>query len=205
MEAVRLLQVEIQSIIRKELGKVKMETHKIEDEKILLEQKVEKLLKQHEEEIKGLKAVITEKEEHMINRQKDQEAEIKMIKESCKEKIKEIKEANAAKEVMKQMTEDIETLKTDIRSSRSLIEEQESALQKVTLLATTWKEGSYCILANGDCPPGFSRSEGYAHAVSVWSCSGSISPATFGDSYFRHHRQCNHGNYADITIVACCK
>ena len=202
MEAVRLLQVEIQSIIKKELRKAEMQNHRVENEKILSEQKVEQLQKLHDkevivikdiydEDIKRLKAIITEEEERK--------------NEECKERIKEIKEADKGKIVIGQITKDIETLKTEIGSSKSLIEGQERALQKLTLLASTWREGSYCILANGDCPPGFSRSEGYTHAVKVWSCTGSTSPATFGDSYFRHHRQCNHGNYADITIVACCK
>ena len=67
-----------------------------------------------------------------------------------------------------------------------------------------WSDGSYCILANGGCPAGFSRYAGSLLAVSVWRCS-SLNEAFFGDSHLSKHRSCANGNYGDVVISACRK
>jgi len=112
-------------------------------------------------------------------------------------------------ESITQLKEDMDVIKTKMSGSEYNVEGLERSLESLTSdmkrLATSWTPGSYCVLANGDCPPGFSRASGSIHALSVWSCTGSTAQATLGSSFIRHHRQCTHGNYADITIVTCCK
>ena len=74
-----------------------------------------------------------------------------------------------------------------------------------------WSGGSYCILANGACPEGFTRYEGHLLALSIFSCSNEVylKEVFFGDSALTKHANCNspyqNGNIANIQIRACCK
>ena len=102
-----------------------------------------------------------------------------------------------------------EAIMAKIRMLESHVEGMDRSLQNlqgdVERLNSSCTAGSYCILANGECPQGFSRSTGGISTIRVWSCTGNVSPATLGDSYIRHHRQCENGDYSEILIVTCCK
>ena len=69
-----------------------------------------------------------------------------------------------------------------------------------------WSGGSYCILANGDCPAGFTRYEGYLKALFMWSCSDPyIKESFFGNSHLSHHNCYGTKHHGEIEIHACCK
>ena len=71
-----------------------------------------------------------------------------------------------------------------------------------------WPPGSYCILASGSCPAGFTRSQGHLRALKQYShTSAYITQATFGSSYIRCHGRCGqYGQWVgDLVIAACCK
>ena len=71
-----------------------------------------------------------------------------------------------------------------------------------------WSGGSYCILANGDCPSGFTRYEGYLRALKINSCSSTYVKETyFGNSSLNIHGDCHYGDsyYVEIHMKACCK
>merc|ERR1712212_337908 len=74
--------------------------------------------------------------------------------------------------------------------------------------APKWPSGSYCILANGDCPAGFTQSSGYMKAVAQYAPTGTyIKAATFGSSKIQCHGNCGkHGQWiGDLTLTARCK
>ena len=67
-----------------------------------------------------------------------------------------------------------------------------------------WPSGSYCILANGKCPSGFSRYYGNMRVTRIGG-GGSwvhIQKATFGDSGIVCYGRCYD---AQLHITACCK
>lgn len=67
-----------------------------------------------------------------------------------------------------------------------------------------WPSGSYCILANGNCPSGFSRSHGYMRAVRMYATSSAyMKQVYFGDSKIICHGSCVVRG--DLYITACCK
>ena len=69
-----------------------------------------------------------------------------------------------------------------------------------------WSGGSYCILANGACPAGFTRYEGNLRAIPNYSCNQQyLTEGRFGDSYIIKHHNCENDWHSDIRIVACCK
>jgi hypothetical protein len=71
-----------------------------------------------------------------------------------------------------------------------------------------WPSGSYCILASGSCPSGFSRRSGYMKAISLFASDGRyIKQETFGDSKIKCHGGCGqYGNWiGELYINACCK
>lgn len=72
----------------------------------------------------------------------------------------------------------------------------------------TWPKGKYCILANGKCPSGFLRIEGFLRAIAMKSSgSDNLGQATFGSSDIRCHEGC--GKYkpwaAELNLATCCK
>ena len=68
-----------------------------------------------------------------------------------------------------------------------------------------WSGGSYCILANGDCPSGFNRYEGYLHALNIYSCNSDlVKEVFFGDSSIKTRSNCQY-NHVDIDLTTCCK
>ena len=70
-----------------------------------------------------------------------------------------------------------------------------------------WPGGSYCILANGVCPPGFARYQGHLYAIKMYSHLPQwVGAATFGDSFIKcHGTNCKYTNYAEIRLTSCCK
>ena len=71
-----------------------------------------------------------------------------------------------------------------------------------------WSPGSYCFLANGSCPKGFTRHDGHLRAISMYAASTSyLKEEKFGDSKISCHGTCGQypKNYGEIFIVTCCK
>ncbi len=69
-----------------------------------------------------------------------------------------------------------------------------------------WPEGSYGILANGDCPDGFVRHEGKLLAIKLFANDVRyISPSTFGNSNLGIHNLGRSGNLGDLNLVTCIK
>ncbi|CAB3979062.1 Hypothetical predicted protein, partial [Paramuricea clavata] len=71
-----------------------------------------------------------------------------------------------------------------------------------------WPSGSYCILASGNCPAGFSLCSGYMKAISLYAGSAYyMKQATFGDSKIQCHGRCGqYGHWTgELYINACCK
>ena len=72
-----------------------------------------------------------------------------------------------------------------------------------------WPKGSYCILANGECPAGFQKFSGYMKAVKQYEATGAyIQPVTFGSSRIQCHLHgCGkHGQWiGDLVLTSCCK
>ncbi|CAB4013488.1 Hypothetical predicted protein [Paramuricea clavata] len=67
-----------------------------------------------------------------------------------------------------------------------------------------WPSGSYCILANGKCPSGFSRSHGYMKAIKMYTTNSAyMKQVYFGDSKIMCHDSCR--GWGDLVITACCK
>ncbi|MEN8219858.1 MAG: hypothetical protein ABFS56_26615, partial [Pseudomonadota bacterium] len=74
--------------------------------------------------------------------------------------------------------------------------------------ANNWQSGNYCIFANGACPSGFSRHEGYLKAISLYSGSSSyIKQSTFGSSKIKCHGDCGqYGHWTgELYLQICCK
>ena len=71
-----------------------------------------------------------------------------------------------------------------------------------------WSDGSYCILANGGCPAGFTRYEGYLKALRIYRCTTNyLKEVFFGDSKLSKHG-CKDENdlaWSEVHIQACCK
>jgi len=70
-----------------------------------------------------------------------------------------------------------------------------------------WSGGSYCILANGACPPGFARYRGHLYAIKMYSHLPQwVGAANFGDSYIKcHGHNCQYSDYAELVLTSCCK
>ena len=70
-----------------------------------------------------------------------------------------------------------------------------------------WSGGSYCILANGACPPGFARYQGHLYAIKMYSHLPQwVGKARFGDSFIQcHGTNCQYTNYAELRLTSCCK
>ena len=70
-----------------------------------------------------------------------------------------------------------------------------------------WPPGSYCILANGNCPSGFKQAYGYLRAIMQYAVNPTyIKQATFGSSKIQCHGSCGQwGAYSELHLVTCCK
>jgi len=81
-------------------------------------------------------------------------------------------------------------------------------LPQGTISETGWPDGSYCIFANGACPPGFSRHSGHMRAISLFAATPSyIKQVVFGDSNIKCHGACGqYGNWiGELNLAICCK
>ena len=101
---------------------------------------------------------------------------------------------------------EIEGLKSDLSAKIEDLEEGQSELT-AQIGEVSWPEGSYCILASGACPAGFTRYSGHIKAFDTASHSSHIKPAVFGDSYMGCHGYCGqHTSWdAEFGITSCCK
>ena len=105
---------------------------------------------------------------------------------------------------------EIEGLTDDMSTVQDKIENLEAGESELTarVEGLSWPDGSYCILASGDCPAGFTRHYGHIRAFNTYSHIPSyIQPAVFGDSYMRCHGPCGrHTSWdAEFAITSCCK
>ncbi|XP_028395015.1 uncharacterized protein LOC114519141 [Dendronephthya gigantea] len=105
---------------------------------------------------------------------------------------------------------------SNVRSSIQNVDQKTNTLTnsvnqlqtRVQQVAGQWPSGSYCILASGACPVGFSRRSGHMRAISIYAGSSDyIKQATFGDSKIQCHGRCGqYGNWiGELYINACCK
>ena len=120
-------------------------------------------------------------------------------------------------ELATQQTSKISTITLALNEAKSQIEHLQADLltakTKINELAEnealpTWPEGSYCILASGACPPGFTRYSGYIRAFNTYSYNSNyIQAAAFGDSYMGCHGDCGRNTHwdAEFGITSCCK
>jgi len=82
------------------------------------------------------------------------------------------------------------------------------AINRANKAANTWPPSSYCIFANGACPSGFTRHEGYLRAISLYDGSSSyIKQSTFGSSKISCHGGCGqYGHWTgELHLQICCK
>ena len=105
---------------------------------------------------------------------------------------------------------EIDGLKSDLSASLVKIEDLEEGQSELTaqIGEVSWPEGSYCILASGACPAGFTRYSGHIKAFDTYNYTPTyIKPAVFGDSYMRCHGPCGrHTTWdAEFGITSCCK
>jgi len=79
--------------------------------------------------------------------------------------------------------------------------------QNIKGIAGKWFNGSYCILANGGCPLGFTRHEGFLRAVRMFNSLSDnyVREATFGDSSISCHDCEKQSIWAELYLTACCK
>merc|ERR1719308_338695 len=91
----------------------------------------------------------------------------------------------------------------------NIVKFRQSMCQYVAMnqLPGKWSGGSYCILANGACPPGFARYQGHLYAIKMYSHLPQwVGKARFGDSFIQcHGTNCQYTNYAELRLTSCCK
>ncbi|XP_031550847.1 uncharacterized protein LOC116288220 isoform X2 [Actinia tenebrosa] len=102
-----------------------------------------------------------------------------------------------------------------LQSQASLLQNLSQELQtakqeteKVKASLGQWPAGSYCILASGGCPKGFTKKSGHMRALNMYSHTPTyIQPVHFGSSRITCHGKCGqYGNWVgDLYISACCK
>ena len=76
---------------------------------------------------------------------------------------------------------------------------------------SVWPDGNYCIFKSGNCPPGFTESEGSLAAI--WMYRGTephVIESSFGDSSIKHHDPTNRPSnepswHGELNIKTCCK
>ena len=106
------------------------------------------------------------------------------------------------KELVKKVYTNNQDLNTTIAKQQNTISSNSDRIGKV------WVSGSYCFLANGNCPAGFTRYSGYMRAISLHAANTNyITPVTFGSSNIRCHGTCGaHGNWiGELNLAVCCK
>ena len=126
-------------------------------------------------------------------------------------KIEDLEEGqNELTETLSETTTEIDGLKSDRSASLVKIEDLEEGQSELTaqIGEVSWPEGSYCILASGACPAGFTRYSGHIRAFDTYNYTPTyITPVVFGDSYMGCHGPC--GQYtshdAEFGITSCCK
>lgn len=102
---------------------------------------------------------------------------------------------------------DIESqLKQQIQQNHLLLIDLKKKLDAVK--SRKWPPGSYCILANGKCPAGFSMLSGQMRAISMYSANTTyLKTASFGTNKISCHGKCGmYGHWiGDLFMSACCK
>ena len=155
----------------------------------------------------------TQKMEKVMNSLEEAEKAIEEMKEklaATEEKLSE--EVGMLNEAQAETQANVDTIggkvtqlketEADLSSNFQFLSTEMNAKKK------TWVDGSYCIMANGDCPTGFTRFEGFLKAVSTYAANGNyIKTAQFGNSFIRCHGSCGRWPnwYAEIQIITCCK
>jgi len=85
------------------------------------------------------------------------------------------------------------------------LEAKDADIESKTMEHSLYLDSHYCILANGSCPPGFTRFEGYLRALRIHNCTDFyIKEVYFGDSSLKKHN-CQTINDTEINLVGCCK
>lgn len=113
------------------------------------------------------------------------------------------------------------TLKSDYKNSIAAVQSQlahqiqqnKKQLQDLynkynQVKVSKWPAGSYCILQNGSCPPGFKSIQGWLRAINQFAANGNyVKTAYFGSSNIKCHGSCGqYGNWiGELTLSTCCK
>jgi len=114
----------------------------------------------------------------------------------------------AENQAMVDAVEDRKALQREIRELREEKQQLKATVAQLVTKANNWQSGHYCIFANGDCPSGFTRHEGYLRAISLYEGSSTyIKPSTFGSSKIICHGSCGqYGHWTgELHLQICCK
>jgi len=172
-----------------------------------------------EEEILDLKRKVSESEYRLDEAMNDMATAKKGVWELHKEftssendiskEIKVLSELQSkATKASEELTTRVETVEGQQTLTKNTSLELTTRMETFEDIAGTWPEGRYCILANGDCPPNFTKHQVYMKAISTYSAASSyIKEGKFGNSEIKCHGKCGQYPkwYAELHIISCCK
>ena len=214
MESVRNT-ISLTALAEQQTQKMEKVMNSLELSEKTIQQMKEKLAAS-EEKLAASEKKFAEKVE-MLN---EEQGEIQASLEMIGGKIKELEgKGTDLSSNLQNLTQKVETVETATEKIGGQVVELESAetdlssnIQnletKVESVEKTWSAGSYCIMANGTCPAGFTRFEGFVKALTNYQTRSTyLKEAHFGSSFIGCYGQCgNHNPWnANIIIVACCK
>ena len=91
---------------------------------------------------------------------------------------------------------------------RSRTDEELHLLRKNLEMLNHWHSYGFCLLSNGQCPPGFTKQQNWMKAVRMYSVDpfdGQVRlQGNFGDSVMKRHRL-GDDTHADLILSTCCK
>ncbi|EDO36102.1 predicted protein [Nematostella vectensis] len=93
---------------------------------------------------------------------------------------------------------------SDLKQTRESV----IAIKSTTKNKSEWPSGRYCILANSECPAGFTRQQSFVKAMYLYATTNKfVSGGRIGSSYIGCYgdRCGQYGNYGVVNIVGCCK
>jgi TolA-binding protein len=137
-----------------------------------------------------------------------QQAQIGKLAAENQNQQQRITELENENQAMVDAVEDRKALQREIRELREEKQQLKATVEQLVTKANNWQSGHYCLFANGDCPSGFSRHEGYLRAISLYKGSSTyIKPSTFGSSKIICHGSCGqYGHWTgELHLQICCK
>ena len=102
------------------------------------------------------------------------------------------------------MDEDLELYRSRTDQEQQQTSQKIAILQRDFRILNDWYSVGFCVLANGDCPAGFTHHINYIRAIKLYSApSRYITTGNFGSSRTGVHNAI--ANDADLQIESCCK